>query len=110
MVSSRGDCGLNIAELEPGSRGVSIVAKVVKKGDPYEIQTRYGPAVVSDAVLDDGSGTIGWRLWRDQVPLVKAGDTVSVENAFVRSFGDRKEINIGRDGRITVLKPGVTAK
>jgi ssDNA-binding replication factor A large subunit len=46
------------------------------------------------------------NLWRDQVDLVKPGDLIKVENAFAKEFRDRVELNVGRSGRIVVLKHG----
>ncbi len=96
--------GLQIVDLKPDSRNVGLRAKIVRKGEPYEIQTRYNMAAVCDAVIEDETGTVGWRLWREQIGMVKAGDVVQIENAFVRVFQGRKEINLGRDGKITVLR------
>lgn len=78
---------------------------MVRKGEPYEIETRYGRARVCDAVLEDKTGTVGWRLWRDQIQAVQVGDTVRIENAFVRSFQGNMELNLGKDGKITVTPP-----
>ncbi len=80
------------------------MARVIRKGEHREISTRYGPALVSDAELEDPTGTLPWRLWRNQIGMVKVGDVVLLENGFVRSFGDRMELNLGADGRITVLE------
>ncbi len=101
---------MQIRDVGPTSRNIILVAKVASKGQPYEIRTRYGPAIICDAVLEDETGKIGWRLWRDQVGNVKVGDMVRIENAFVRLFQERKELNLGRDGRITVLSREVSQK
>ena len=45
-----------IATIRPGMRGLRLTGKVVKKGDPFEISTRYGPAMVCDAEIEDDSG------------------------------------------------------
>lgn len=101
---------MQIKDIGPTSRNVSLVAKVVRKGQPYQISTRYGPAIICDAAVEDETGKIGWRLWREQIDMVQIGDIVRIENAFVRSFQDWKELNLGRDGRITVLQRGADTR
>src|SRR6266487_5972854 len=91
-----------ISEIRPGMRGIKVNGVVTQKSDPYEISTRFGPALVSDAELEDASGRIAWRLWREQIKMVHVGDEMLIENVFVRSFGEKPELNIGKDGRITL--------
>jgi ssDNA-binding replication factor A large subunit len=91
-----------ISDIKPGMRGIRVEGVITRKGDPHEIPTRYGPALVSDAELRDPSGRIAWRLWREQIGMVRIGDRVLIENAFARSFGETAELNIGKDGRITL--------
>lgn len=67
------------------------------------MDTRYGPALICDAIIDDGSGQIKWRLWRQQVNMVRVGDVVKIQNGFVRTFYGEKVLNLGADGKITVL-------
>lgn len=84
-------------------RGLNLECKVTSKGMPHEISTRFGPAMVSEAEIEDPTGRIAWRLWRAQTELVKVGDRVLIQNAFVRSYGEKLEVNLGSDGRITVI-------
>jgi replication factor A1 len=85
-------------------RGLEVSGRIVSIGDAKSVETRFGPARVAQAVLEDETGRIVLNLWRDQIDAVKAGDTVRVENAFVRVFGERMELNVGRDGRIVVIR------
>jgi ssDNA-binding replication factor A large subunit len=85
-------------------RGLRVSGRVVKKAEPREIPTRYGTAIIADAELEDPSGRIQWRLWRDQVNSVSIGDMVVVENAFVRSVGGSLELNLGADGKIAISR------
>ncbi|MDH5437449.1 MAG: hypothetical protein OEX76_00940 [Candidatus Bathyarchaeota archaeon] len=43
------------------------------------------------------------NLWRRQIDLVKEGDLVRVENAFVRAYRNPLELNVGSRGKIVVL-------
>lgn len=63
--------------------------------------------MLARAVLEDETGSVCLNLWRDQIDVAKAGDTIVLENAFAREFGGVVEVNIGADGKIAVLKHGV---
>ncbi len=93
-----------IVNIGANMRGLRVSGRVVKKAEPREISTRYGTAIIADAELEDTSGRIQWRLWRDQVNLVSIGDMVVIENAFVRSVGGSLELNLGADGKISISK------
>jgi len=95
---------MKISQIRPDSRGIELTGKIISIGDVRNVQTRYGPARVAQATLKDETGSIVLNLWRDQVDLVRIGDTVRIRNAFVRTFRDRMELNVGRDGSITVLE------
>jgi replication factor A1 len=95
---------VKISEIKPGMRGLVVGGKVTLIGDIKSVETRFGPARVAQAVLEDETGRIILNLWRNQIDIVRTGDTVIVENAFVKVFGNQLELNVGRDGRITVIR------
>jgi len=95
---------MKISQIKPDSIGIEVIGKIVSVGDVRNVETRYGPARVAQAILKDETGTIILNLWRDQVDRVRTGDIVRVRNAFVRTFRDQMELNVGRDGSITVLE------
>lgn len=95
---------MKIAEIGNNTRNIELVATVISMDKPREVDTRYGPAVVCDAIIDDGAGQIKWRLWRQQVHMVRVGDVVKIENGFIRTFYGEKILNLGSDGRITVIQ------
>lgn len=94
---------MKISEIGTSTRNIELVATVMSIDKPREVDTRYGPAVICDAIIDDGTGQIKWRLWRQQVNMVKQGDVVRIENGFVRTFYGDKVLNLGSDGKITIL-------
>lgn len=97
---------LKIAQIKPGMRGLTITGEAIWKGDKREVQTRFGPATVSSAILEDETGSIRLNLWRQQIHEVKVGDMVRLVNAFVKVYRDEIELNIGSDGRIEVVERG----
>ena len=94
---------LEIEEVNDGMNNVEITGIVIEKEKPRKINTRYGPALLSKSKIEDESGVIGLNLWRDQVNLLEIGDTVKIEGAFAKTFQDQLELNLGRNGTVTVL-------
>ena len=94
---------MRITEIREGMRNLTVVGRITHVGEARAVTTRFGPARVAIATLEDQTGTIRLNLWRDQIDQVRTGYTVRLENAFVRVFNNQNELNIGKDGKITVL-------
>jgi replication factor A1 len=94
---------VKIGSIKPEMRNLEVVGEIVDIGEKMEIETRFGPATITPAVLRDETGSIRLNLWRWQAGMVKKGDRIMLVNAFVRTFKGNMELNIGRDGKIIVL-------
>jgi replication factor A1 len=96
---------MKITELRDGLRRVDVEAKVLEISEPREVRSRYTGETfkVAEATINDESGTIKLVLWNEQIGEVKAGDTVKVENGYIRSFRGEMQLNVGRYGKLTVL-------
>jgi len=84
-------------------RNLIVVGEIAEIGEARLVETRFGVARVATAILIDETGRVKLNLWRDQINKVKVGNTVRLENAFAREFEGWIELNIGSDGKITVL-------
>lgn len=82
---------------------INLVAKVIHVEQVRQVDTRFGPATVVTTIIDDGTGRVKLKLWRDQMASVESGHTIKLENAFASIYGGELELNIGKKGRITVL-------
>ena len=94
---------MNIAQVKDGDRNLILAGRITQVSASRNIQTRFGPAKIATATFEDESGKISINLWRNQIDLVKEGDVIRIENAFVRTFGGDLELNLGSDGRIILL-------
>ena len=97
---------LKISQILGSMRNIEVTAKIVRKGDTREVETRYGPAKFAWAIMEDETGSIRLNLWRHQIDRARVGDTVRLINAFVRVYRGEMELNIGSDGRIELLEQG----
>ena len=95
---------MKIKDVKPGMENITLTVRVVSVSKPKRVATRYGEALVANAIVADDTGEIVLNLWREQVNLVKPGYLIRIENAFARQFKDRIELNVGRRGKIIVLQ------
>jgi replication factor A1 len=94
----------DIKDLNDGMKRVSVEAKVVEKGDPREVKSRYKDETyrIVDAVIADETGSIKLTLWNEQIDQVNVGDNVKIENGYVTSFKGEAQLNVGKFGKMTV--------
>ena len=92
---------MNIGDLKPGMRGVSIEGTMDSLTEPRTVNLRAGgTAQVADAIISDDTGTIKLSLWDDQINMVKQGDRVSIENGYTQAFRGENSLNLGRYGNL----------
>ncbi len=94
---------LKISEIKAGMDGITVTGRIIHIENIRTVQTRYGPAHVALATMEDDTGSITLNLWRDQIDMVLEGDVIRVERGFVRTFGNRLELNVGSRGKIEVV-------
>jgi len=82
---------------------LNLTVKVVEIGRHRTVSTRFGDARTAIAQVENETGRINLKLWRDQADLVKPGDVIKIENGFAALFNGETEINVGSRGRITVI-------
>jgi len=96
---------VKIGSLTPRSRGVNIVAKVVEKPPEKVVSSQYDQSShrLSEALIADETGAINLILWDDNIDKVNEGDTIAVNNGYVKVFRGRMQLNIGKYGNVEVL-------
>lgn len=94
---------VKIGRIKAGMRNMKVTGTIKEISEPREIGTRFGPANLATAILEDETGSVRLNLWRDQIDVAKEGDTIILENAFAREFGGVVEVNIGADGTIYLI-------
>ena len=83
---------------------VNVEAKVVEKGEPREVMSRFKDETykVADAVVADDTGSIKLTLWNEQIDQVNVNDNIKIENGYVTSFKGEIQLNVGKFGKLTV--------
>ena len=93
-----------IGELNPSSRAVNVLAKLVSKSEIRNVAAgRDGePHKVSDAMVGDETGCIYLTLWDDNIEKVKDGDTIMIKNGYINLFRGNMRLNVGRYGTLEI--------
>ncbi len=95
---------MNISELKPGMRNVSITGKIDSVGEPRTVNLKAGGTnTVADAIISDESGSIKLSLWGEEINNVQPGDRVSVENGYINTFRGENSLNVGKFGKLKKL-------
>jgi len=85
-------------------RRVTVEAKVVEKGEPRQVRSRYKDETytVADVRIEDETGSIKLTLWNEQIDQVNVDNKVKIENGYVTSFKGEIQLNVGKFGTLTV--------
>src|SRR3989442_5531999 len=90
-----------IKDLQPTSKQVNLLAKVVALGEQKEITPRYGtPRRLVEATIGDETGTVILTLWEDQISQVAQDDVVQIDNGFVSLVRGHVRLNVGKYGTL----------
>ena len=94
-----------IKDLQDGMKRVSVEAKVVDKGDPREVKSRFKDETyrIVDAVVADETGSVKLTLWNEQIDQVNVNDKIKIENGYITSFKGEIQLNVGKFGKLTIL-------
>ncbi len=101
---------MNISELRARQGNVSIEA-VVKSIEEPRAFNKFGRDLrVTNAIIEDDSGSIKLSLWNDDIEKVHAGDTVRITNGFINEFKGENQLTTGKFGKLEVIKHGDESK
>ena len=96
---------LQIKNLRAKMKHVKVKARVLEISKPRAVETRFGSqAYVSNALIADNTETIELSLWNDLVDAVSVGDIIEIENGHVAYFRGKRQLRIGRHGKINIVK------
>jgi replication factor A1 len=104
FTGARQPVDAKIGELNPSSRAVNVLAKLISKSEVRNVAAgRDGePHKVSDAMVGDETGCIYLTLWDDNIEKVKDGDTILIKNGYINLFRGNMRLNVGRYGTLEI--------
>ncbi|MGB8781034.1 MAG: hypothetical protein WCD81_10355 [Candidatus Bathyarchaeia archaeon] len=112
FTGARQPVDAKVGELNPSSRAVNVLAKVLSKSEVRNVAAgRDGePHKVSDAMVGDETGCIYVTLWDDNIEKVKEGDTINVKNGYINLFRGNMRLNVGRYGTLEIAEQPIAGE
>jgi replication factor A1 len=95
-----------LAELEPGDRGVTVEVSV-RECEEKTIDGRDGETEILSGVLADETSRLPFTDWEPR-PQIAAGESVRIEDAFVREFRSAPSVNVSEFSTVRPLETPVT--
>jgi ssDNA-binding replication factor A large subunit len=84
---------------------VNLKAEVLEIARPTHVVTRFGNyANVANALIADETGKIKLCLWNEQISSISVGDTVQIENARISTFRGEKQLRVGKNGFLHIIR------
>jgi len=91
---------MKISELKPGQGNIDIIGVIKEVGEERTFN-KYGRELrVSNAVIEDESGSIKLTLWNEDCGKFKEGDKVHIINGYVSEFQGEMQLTSGKFGKI----------
>ncbi|MCS7098214.1 MAG: hypothetical protein NZ922_04485 [Candidatus Methanomethyliaceae archaeon] len=98
-----------IEDLNPASKGIDLLVKVLEINPAKEVSTRDGKKHnVAEVLVGDDTGCVLMSLWDDNINKVQVGQTISIKNAYITLFKGSMRLNIGRYGSLEPSSEEVT--
>jgi len=94
---------LRLADLGDGAVNISTICTVLE-AHQQEVATKDGVKKIISGVVADDSGKLPLTC-RSIFPEIIAGNTIRIENGYVRSFRGVPTLNIGEYSRVSLEKP-----
>lgn len=96
---------VKVESLSPSSKEVYVVVKIVSKGETREVPGRggYSTNKVADALVGDETASVYLTLWNENIEEISEGDTLNINNGYVKLLRGNMRLNIGKYGSYEVL-------
>jgi len=90
-----------VKDLNPSTKQVSLLAKVVSVGERRTIDSKFGGSrTLCEAIVGDETGTVILSLWEGQIGQAVSGDVLQVNNGYVSLVRGRMRLNVGKYGSL----------
>ncbi|MDO8633915.1 MAG: hypothetical protein Q7K34_01340 [archaeon] len=95
--------------LTPGMHGVSIEGKIVHVFPPKKFDKNGKSGVLQNIVIGDDTEQTRLTIWNEHVKQfeeqrIERNDFIELKNCSVSSFNEKKQLSLGFNGTIRVLK------
>ncbi|MFW9806129.1 MAG: OB-fold nucleic acid binding domain-containing protein, partial [Candidatus Thorarchaeota archaeon] len=94
-----------IEDINDRQQRVIVEGRVEKIQGPRSVKSRKTgeDLKVADVTLTDDTGSIKLVLWNNQIPQVKTGTSIRIEEGYVTTYRDELQMSVGKYGAIITL-------
>ncbi|MCL4342457.1 MAG: single-stranded DNA-binding protein [Candidatus Thermoplasmatota archaeon] len=97
-----------IKDLNPSSRRVNVLGKVLSIGEKKAITTKFGEEkTVTEVIIADDTGKITLSLWGEQADKAKDGEVLYIDNGYVSLVRGHMRLNVGKYGALNTSSEDV---
>jgi hypothetical protein len=94
-----------IKDLRAGMKRINLKAEVLEIPKPTQVHTQFGNTIlVVNAIVGDDTDKINLCLWDGQINQINTGDCIELRNGQVCVFRGEKQLRLGKNGSLSVLK------
>jgi replication factor A1 len=96
---------MNISELKAGMNITSLKGKIAELKEPRDVNTKFGTTItLTEATLEDETGTVKLVLWGEQSSGLEEGNEVEITGGFTKEFKEEIQLSIGKKGSIKLVE------
>ena len=96
---------IQVKDLAPEKKpGINIRVRVIMKGEPRSVKTKFGLSRVCDVKVSDDTGSVTLSLWGNKINDVNFGDIVELTNGYCNVWQNRPQLSVGRDGEMKIIE------
>jgi replication factor A1 len=96
---------MKISDLKAGMNVESLKGKIAELKEPREVNTKFGTTIVlTEATLEDDTGTVKLVLWGEQADNIEEGSEIEITGAFTKEFREEIQLSIGKKGTIKAVE------
>ena len=100
-----------IRDLRAGMKHINLKAQVLEIPKPSQVHTQFGNTVmVANALVGDETDKMKLCLWEGQISSISTGDSIELKNGQVCLFRGEKQLRLGKNGQLCVLKSAQKVK
>ncbi len=94
-----------VQDLKAGMKRVNLKVEVLDIPKPAQVLTQFGNTVmVVNALVGDETGKIKLCLWEAQINSISSKDHIEIKNAHVCLFRGEKQLRLGKNGALSILR------
>jgi hypothetical protein len=94
-----------IQTLRHGMRNINLQAEVIEIQEPQKVYSQFGTSSkVTNAWIADETGKVRLCLWNEKADTISEGDNIELKNASVADFKGERQLRLGKNGTIKILR------